>query len=162
MDLRRTHAHHRIYHHLVWSTKKREPLLTPFVEMVVHSFLIDKTQSLGAEILAINGMEDHVHLLVRLAPKQNISKFVKDLKGSSSHFLNEVLEGHRVESVMVFQWQPGYAVFSVGEKDLSIVGSYIRKQKEHHRKRQLVEEWESTSRQQTRSHGINSVAQREV
>jgi putative transposase len=150
MDLLQTHAYHRIYHHLIWSTKRREPLLTPLIEMVVHSFLIDKAKSLGTEMLAINGMEDHVHLLVRLAPKQNISKFVKDLKGSSSHFLNEVFEGHGVESVIVFQWQPGYAVFSVGEKDLPIVRSYIRRQKEHHRKKRIAEEWELTSRQRLR------------
>lgn len=147
MDLRRTHAHHRIYHHLVWSTKKREPLITPLIEMLLHTFLIDKAQSLGAEILAVNGVEDHVHLLARLAPRQSPSKFVKDLKGSSSHFLNEVLVGHGVDSVVVFKWQQGYAAFSVGEKDLPIVRSYIRKQKDHHRVRQLVPEWELPARQ---------------
>jgi len=142
MNLRRTHAHHRIYHHLVWSTKNREPMITPLIELVLHSFLIDKASDLGAEILALNGMEDHIHCLARLAPKQNPAKFVKYLKGSSSHFLNHAVDGHGINSVALFRWQPGYAAFSVSEKDLPAVRNYIRRQKEHHRGKKVVEEWE--------------------
>ena len=142
MELRHGHAHHRIYHHLVWSTKNREPMITPIVELILHSFLMDKASDLGAEILAVNGMEDHIHLLVRLAPKQSPAKFVKDLKGSSSHLLNHAIDGHQINSVAAFQWQPGYSAFSVSEKDLPTVRAYIRNQKRHHRGKRLVENWE--------------------
>lgn len=137
MESTLTHACHRLYFHLVWTTKNREPLIAPKVERVLYSFLLKKIRELETELLALNGTEDHLHFLVRLPPKMSPAKFVKDIKGSSSHFLSQK-SGLNV----VFKWQAGYGIFSVGVKEIPFVRTYIQKQKEHHKSGNTIEELE--------------------
>lgn len=111
--------------------------MTPSVEKPLISYLKAKVAKLNADLIELNNVEDHVHALVRLAPLHSISKFMKDLKGSSSHYVTKELGMDPA-----FQWQTGYGVFTVGQTELERISEYIRKQKEHHKAGTLVRELE--------------------
>jgi len=110
----------RIYYHLVWSTKNREPLINQALENRLFAYLTAKANRLGCVIEAINGCEDHVHVVGSIAPKLSVAEFVQRLKGSSSHEFKEL------------SWQRGYGVFSLGEKQRRFAINYVNRQKEHH------------------------------
>jgi putative transposase len=76
---------------------------------------------------SIGGMEDHVHLAASVPPKIAPAKFIGDVKGKSSHFVNYVIKPD-----FEFRWQDEYGVFSFSEKSLPAVVRYIQNQKQHH------------------------------
>ena len=84
-------------------------------------------------MIAIGGMPDHVHLFVRFPSTISIADFVKYVKGSTSHLLT-----HRIDPEEFFKWQGSYGVFSVSEKDIPRIKSYIHHQKAHHNNDQVV------------------------
>jgi putative transposase len=116
-----------VYLHLVWATWDRAPLLAPDVRPRVYLCIREEAARLNAEILEIGGIEDHVHVLLRLPATVTIAMLVKQLKGSSSHLVNhEVLPRG-------FKWQGGYGASSVSRRALPKVRDYVRRQEEHHR-----------------------------
>ena len=132
-----TRVHDVLYYHLVWSTKERASLIVPSVEQILYPFIKNKAKELDAEILEIGGIEDHIHLLVRLKPKHSVAKFVKDIKGSSSHYLT-----HLAKEQWEFQWQLGYGVFTVSEAVTPKISQYIRNQKQHHQAKSIFDDME--------------------
>src|SRR5262249_47379876 len=115
--------------HIVWHTKVSMPLLTSQVEPFVHRYLKQKVVNLpDAYFHEVGGTENHVHLVVSLAPTILISDFIGKLKGGSSHEVNQKLGGQR----KLLEWQGGYGVVSFGSKDLEWVCAYLRNQREHH------------------------------
>ncbi len=83
-------------------------------------------------------MPDHVHLLVRLHPTVSVSDLIKGVKGSSSHLVtHEILKG------AFFKWQGSYGAFIVGKKGVARVKAYIDRQKEHHSRNSVYDEWEA-------------------
>jgi putative transposase len=68
--------YYQLYYHIVWATKFRSPLLTPEVEPVIHGYCRSKAVGLGATVYALNGAEDHVHLVVTIPPSISVAKFV--------------------------------------------------------------------------------------
>jgi putative transposase len=118
-----------IHLHLVWHTKLSRPLLTPQVETVVHQYLRHKLiNTSGAFVHEIGGTENHVHVVVSVAPTILIGELIGRLKGASSHEANQKLGQGR----KVLEWQDGYGVVSFGTKVLEWVKAYVRNQKEHH------------------------------
>jgi REP element-mobilizing transposase RayT len=118
----------RLYYHLVWATKEREPLINSDREVELYPYIIDKADALGCIVHAIGGVEDHIHLVVSIPPTLAIADFVKRIKGSSAHFLNQALSA----SLNKFGWQEGYGVFSLGGKQLEQAVDYVKNQKAHH------------------------------
>lgn len=118
----------RLYYHLVWATKERQPLITLDKEPKLYSYIIGKADALGSIIHAIGGIENHIHLVVSIPPSLSIADFVKNIKGSSAHHLNYGL----LDSSFTFNWQRGYGVFSLGGKQLNQAVDYVRNQKAHH------------------------------
>ncbi len=118
----------RLYYHLVWATKEREPLINSDREVELYPYIIDKADALGCIVHAIGGVEDHIHLVVSIPPTLAITDFVKRIKGSSAHFLNQALSA----SLNKFGWQEGYGVFSLGGKQLEQAVDYVKNQKAHH------------------------------
>ena len=98
-----------VYVHLVWATWDRSPLLDAAIERAVQRAIEAKATALGADVLAIGGVEDHVHLLVRLPATITIAELARGVKGASAHLVN-----HRLRPGESFQWQGSYAAFSVG------------------------------------------------
>jgi REP element-mobilizing transposase RayT len=115
----------RLYYHLVWATRQREPLLTPEIELSVHNFLVHKCAAQRAYSYAVNGMPDHVHVIAAIPPTIAVATFAKNLKGSSSHFISKELG-------IPFAWQQGYSAFSVSELNLGRAVQYVHQQKAHH------------------------------
>jgi REP element-mobilizing transposase RayT len=119
----------QVFLHLVWGTRFRRPLLTPELRRPVYACIIKVCQELGADVLAIGGIEDHVHVLVKFPMNLAIGTFVGRMKGVSSHLVNHVLApgGH-------FRWQGAYGAFSVSRRALGILKRYIAQQELHHRR----------------------------
>ncbi len=128
-------AYWRLFYHFIWATKNRASLLTPELEPHVQRYSMSKANDLGAMMFAINGVEDHLHIVAALPPRISPADFAKRLKGSSSRFVSKAFD-------VPFAWQEGYGVFSVSESDLQKVVSYVNDQKEHHRQQTLVAAWE--------------------
>ena len=121
-------AYWRLYYHIVWATKERQPLIIPEREQGLYKYIIGKADSLGCIIHAIGGIENHIHLVVSISPSLPISDFVQKIKGSSAHQFN-------VESppdYPKFNWQRGYGIFSLGSKQLNEAIAYVNNQKQHH------------------------------
>ncbi|MEO9885360.1 MAG: IS200/IS605 family transposase [Balneola sp.] len=128
-------THSSVWLHIVWSTKLRKPLLFRSFRFDLFNYL--KKYSVENDILldVINGVEDHVHLLIRLKTTQKISEVLNLLKGTSSRWIN--LNANLKDT---FQWQNGYGVFSVSEKDIPKVRNYIYNQEKHHKSVSYSEE----------------------
>jgi len=129
-----------IYVHLVWATWDRLPLITPAIERALHRVIANEAQKMGCTLLALNSVPDHVHILVQMPSTITVAKLVKQLKGVSSYFINEVL---KPESS--FKWQGLYGAFSVSRWDVDQIVAYIQRQKEHHQVGTLIAELESVS-----------------
>jgi putative transposase len=115
--------------HLTWHTKESLPLLTPQVRDLVHRCLRQRiVNTPGAFVHEIGGIETHTHLVLSVPPTLLLSELVGQLKGASSHEVNEQLGlgGKRL------QWQAGYGIVSFGTGDLEWVKEYVRNQAEHH------------------------------
>jgi putative transposase len=116
----------RTFYHLVWTTKNREPLITPEIEPRLYAYLVHKAAELGAFVYVINGCTDHIHIIVAIPPHVSISDLVKHLKGASSHELNQQRLDFR------FAWQRGYGVLTLGQRQKPDAELYVKRQKEHH------------------------------
>src|ERR1043165_7614681 len=118
-----------VYVHLVFSTKDRRPCLRDeSTRMSVHSYLGGISKQLGCAPIITGGMEDHVHLLARFGRTITQAEWVKELKRVSNLWIKE---GYSIRN---FEWQGGYADFSVSASNLYQVTRYIEHQQEHHRK----------------------------
>ena len=117
----------RVYYHLVWATHDRRPLISPSVEALLFPYLEKKATEFQTVLYAVNGTEDHIHLVAAIPPRYAVAEVVKSLKGASSHFLNHS------SLAIEFSWQRGYGVFSLGERQRPAAEAYVRAQKEHHR-----------------------------
>ena len=123
------HSFNKIWIHAVWSTKERLPLIKPEIEKILFAFVGNQFKESGCPLRIINGMPDHIHCLFLQNPQKSISEIIKQIKGSSSHFINE--QNLIAEK---FAWQTGYAAFSVSESVVEKVFIYIKNQKQHHHK----------------------------
>ena len=116
--------------HIVWHTKNSSPILTPTIEPLAHRALRQRVVATGgAFVHEIGGTETHVHLAVSIIPTITISDWIGQLKGGSSHDVNQ----QSGKGYKALQWQTGYGVVSFGTGDLDWVRSYIRNQREHHK-----------------------------
>jgi REP element-mobilizing transposase RayT len=113
--------------HVVWATHLRRPAIKPAIEPELHHLMAERCIQLGIRPLAINGMQDHIHVLVSLSPTAVIPRIVGILKGFSSHAIDHGLLPERG-----FRWQRGYSVFSVSPSAVHTVVAYIENQKRHH------------------------------
>ena len=117
-----------IYIHVVWATTRRSPFLAPAeIERRVHRCIHRAAERLGCTVLAINGMPDHVHLLVQIPAKLSVADLAQGVKGNSSRFANA-----RLDLEDPFDWQDHYGAFSVSKRDVPKVKAYVQNQKRHH------------------------------
>jgi len=128
---------HQLYFHLVWATYDRLPLLLPQYETRLFSCVVAKTEELGCKVVALDGLEDHVHLLVRARPSVAVASLVKEVKGASSHLMN-----HEISPLNTFRWQGAYGAFSVSARAVPKVKDYVLNQKTRHHAGDLHDDWE--------------------
>jgi REP element-mobilizing transposase RayT len=124
-----SHSYSRLVYHIIFSTKERRPLLTREIRARVHAYLGGIVRNLNGEPLAINGMEDHMHLLVGLPAKLSVPEAVRDIKANSSKWMHE-------EKLLNADlgWQTGYSAFTVSKSGEDAVRRYISDQERHHGK----------------------------
>jgi putative transposase len=124
-----------LHHHVIFSTKNREPWLAPDIEQRVWSFIgVARTHKMTA--LQVRGVEDHVHALVTAPSTIAPAQIAQYLKGDSSKWIHE-----EFSSLRSFGWQDGYGGFTVSKSNIPDVISYIQNQREHHRKKTFQEEY---------------------
>ncbi|MHB1006876.1 MAG: IS200/IS605 family transposase [Chloroflexota bacterium] len=130
-------AYTQLFVHLVWATWDRLPLISAADEPRLHAAIAQKCRELKCEPLAIGGIADHIHVLVRLHPTTPVSTLAKELKGSSSHLLT-----HEVSPGAFFKWQGAYSAFTLRSENVPAVQRYIACQREHHAQADLRDERE--------------------
>lgn len=130
------HSFNKIWIHAIWATKNRVPLIVAQSERQIHDYMRTQFIEIGCPVRIINGMPDHVHCLFLLSPQKSIAEVIKQIKGSTSHHINE-------QNIVPekFAWQTGYAAYSVSESAVEKVFEYIRNQKQHHAKKTFQQEY---------------------
>ncbi len=123
-----------LYYHIVFSTKHRIPQIHSSWITRLHAYMSGTVTKLDGVAYEIGGVDDHVHLLVRLNQHHTIKNFVRDLKRSSSKWV------HNEINIPAFAWQEGYAAFTVSPFEQTGIKSYIRNQAEHHKTMTFIEE----------------------
>ena len=111
--------------HVVFSTKDRRKLMPNEFRPRMWAYAAGICKNLDILVLAVGGMEDHIHLLIQIPPTLAVAKAVLAIKSNSSRWANE--EGHK------FAWQQGYGAFSVSSSLIPTVIHYIENQEAHHR-----------------------------
>jgi putative transposase len=127
-----------LIYHIVFSTKDRLPLITNEREQRLYEYIGGIIRGLGGILLSINGVEDHVHLLVKLRPDRAVADILRELKSNSSGWMHSVFP-----DLPNFSWQNGYGAFTVSESQIEKVANYIARQKSHHRKETFEREFVS-------------------
>src|SRR5207249_7845616 len=124
------------YFHCVFSTKERQPTISPQLRDRLWPFLGGIARQNGMKAIEIGGMPDHVHILLSLPSTLTIAKALQLIKGGSSKWVHETFPVHRL-----FAWQEKYGAFSVSESRVDAIVQYIKGQSEHHRKMTFQEEF---------------------
>lgn len=114
-------------YHVIWCPKYRRKVLEKGIDVRLKEIIIDTCKETSSEILEMEIMPDHVHLLIEVDPQYGIHKLIKKVKGRSSHFLRR--EFPKLKSRLPTLWSNSYFVTTVGGAPLEIIKSYIEGQK---------------------------------
>jgi putative transposase len=125
----------KVYLHLIFSTKNREPVLAAEWRDELFHVLGGTANNLGCQSLIVGGVADHVHMLFQLGRTISIADAVGKIKSTSSLWVNQT--GPMPHE---FHWQAGYAVFSVSQSNVEAVREYIRHQPQHHSQQSFQDE----------------------
>jgi putative transposase len=120
------HSKVELYVHLVWATRNREAWFTGDLLSKIGKWVTETGRSIGIDVIASGGAEEHLHVFVSHRPDHRISDIVRTLKGALTHRLRR--EGNLPD----FAWQEGYGAFSVSPNGVEAVTRYIRHQSKHH------------------------------
>jgi len=123
-------------YHFVFSTKYRNCWIDESFREDLYSYIGGIIRGEKGHLIAIGGIEDHVHLLACLSPTITVSDMLKRIKGNSSKWINdEKKTSHQ------FRWQAGYGAFTVSQSQIPIVTNYIKGQEAHHKNLTFKEEF---------------------
>lgn len=126
----------QIHIQFVFAVKFRKALIQPIWKDELFKYITGIIQKNNHKLLAINGMPDHIHILIGLRPTQSISDLMQVVKANSSKWVNE--KGFLSSK---FEWQEGYGAFSYSKSHLKNVIRYIENQEQHHKKKTFLEEY---------------------
>jgi putative transposase len=135
----------RLFYHVVWSTRHRQPVLDEGMIEPITQAIEWATRDQGVTVYAIGVMPDHVHVFAQIPPTLAISTVVGRWKGASSHAANE----YRPNDLTKLAWQEGYGVLSVSQSGFDRVLDYVRNQRECHAKRETYSAMERTEAERT-------------
>jgi REP element-mobilizing transposase RayT len=126
----------QIYIQAVFAVDGRLSLIQPEFKEELYKYITGIVTNSRQKLIAINGMSDHVHILIGLKPAMALADLVRDIKADSSNFINKKrwVRGR-------FSWQEGYGAFSYGHSQLDTIISYIRNQERHHHRRTSKDEY---------------------
>jgi len=124
--------------HFAWGTANREPLIRKAWRDRLHGYIGGVLESKKAKLLAAGGIEDHIHVLASLPATISLSEAAGAMKANSSRWIHE-----NAPQAKGFDWQEGYAAFSVSKSAEPRVKAYIQHQEEHHRQWRFTEEFKA-------------------
>lgn len=125
-----------MYVQVVFAVKGRESMIHASWEEELYKYITGIVTNKGQKLLAINGMPEHIHILIGMKPTCCLSDLVREIKKASNEFikLNKFTQ-------FAFRWQEGFGAFTYGQWDLDKVIAYIGNQKEHHKKKSFKKEY---------------------
>ncbi|MDC8001266.1 IS200/IS605 family transposase [Aequorivita todarodis] len=126
----------QIYIQVVFAVRGRNSLILPSWEDELYKYITGTVQNKNQKMLAINGVQDHIHFLIGMKPSCCLSDLVREVKKSSNKFINE-----KKFTKYKFEWQDGFGAFSYSHSALDNVIRYIQNQKEHHKKQSFRDEY---------------------
>ena len=112
----------QLYFHVVFAVKGRQNLIAKKWKDELYKYITGIITNKHQKLLAINGIEDHIHILIGTKPNCNLSDLVRDIKSYSSKWVNEHNFTNRK-----FEWQLGFGAFTLGQSQLGIIINYIKK-----------------------------------
>jgi REP element-mobilizing transposase RayT len=121
--------------HIVFSTKHREPWITPDIADRLYPYMGGIVRAENGVLYDIGGVEDHVHLYLRWRPDAAVSQLLRIVKAQSSKWVHDTFP-----KLEPFAWQEGYSVFTVSKSQEGAVKAYIAGQHEHHKKEDFKSE----------------------
>ncbi|MCG3131911.1 MAG: hypothetical protein FLDDKLPJ_02721 [Phycisphaerae bacterium] len=114
--------------HTVYSTKHREPWITPDLAERLYPYIGGIVRAERGVLYDIGGVADHVHLYLRWRPDETVSNLLKTVKARSSLWVHQTFP-----QLAAFAWQEGYSAFSVSKSQAEAVKKYIAGQAAHHK-----------------------------
>ncbi len=126
----------QIYIQIVFAVKGRKKLIQSHWENELYKYITGIITNKGQKLIRVNGVSDHIHILIGMKPSCCLSDLVREVKKSSNKFIKE-----KGFTKFKFEWQEGFGAFSYSHSDLSKVDKYIENQKEHHRNKSFKEEY---------------------
>lgn len=126
----------QIYIQTVFAVENRQSLITQGFKEDLYKYITGIVKNQGQKLIAINGMPDHVHILIGLKPATALADLVREIKADSTNFINKekFVRGR-------FNWQEGYGAFSYGHSQLNTIIRYIQNQERHHERRSFRDEY---------------------
>jgi REP element-mobilizing transposase RayT len=126
----------QIYIQTVFAVSSRRSLITPAFKEDLYKYITGIVRNQGQKLISINGMPDHVHILIGLRPAMALADLVQEIKADSTNFINKNkwVRGR-------FSWQEGYGAFSYGHSQLDTIIRYIQNQERHHQRRSFRSEY---------------------
>lgn len=126
----------KLYIHLTFSTKGRQPLIYNTIQSDLHSYMAGTFKRYESPALIINSVPDHIHALFRLSKNMALAGIIEQVKKNSSKWMKESTGNPS------FFWQTGYGAFSVSSSKVNTITRYIARQEEHHKRLSYREEIE--------------------
>ena len=126
----------QIYIQVIFAVKGRQSLIKKSWKEELYKYITGIVKNNKQKLIAINGVENHVHLFIGLKPNISLSDLIRDVKANSSKFINDrkLIKGK-------FNWQEGFGAFSYSHSHIDKVYKYIMNQEEHHKKKTFSEEY---------------------
>lgn len=126
----------QIYIQVVMAVKGRNSLISQSWEEELYKYITGIITNKNQKLIAINGVSDHIHILIGMKPSCCLSDLIREVKKSSNAFVKE-----KKFTKFKFEWQDGYGAFSYSHSALDNVIVYIQNQKEHHKKKTFKQEY---------------------
>ena len=133
-----SNSYTQIHLQLIFAVKYRQAIIKNSWKDELYKYISGIIQNNKHKLLIINGVEDHIHILVGYRPHQSLSELMQDIKGHSSKWINE-----KNLTLKHFEWQGGYGAFSYCHSHLQRVINYIKNQEEHHAKVKFLDEYKA-------------------
>ena len=126
----------QLHIHTIFAVQYRRNLIVKEWKDKLYKYITGIIQKNGHKVLQINGVEDHVHILIGMNPNQSLSQLMKIVKKSSTDWINKqrLTKGK-------FKWQAGYGAFAHSKSQVPRVIKYIQNQEEHHKRKTFREEY---------------------
>lgn len=130
-----SHTRTFLFIHVIWTTAGRVAVLKKPVRTILFAYLQKSSEEKGIKIVALNGVEDHLHVVLQLQPAQNLSQVVKSLKTDSAGW---IISTNLLGSE--FEWQDNYAAYTVSPSGLKQVIEFVGNQETYHQTKTLESE----------------------